>query len=1331
MADCPKCASSLFVSRCLWCHYDASPLIAEATKPCPQKCAATIFVQRSLDAAGAGDVPIRFDGGDAVNADPQGFRSIPDLDPGPHAASIDLTGLEDKYAFPIGKDGGPVSKTIPVAQNEFYVFTVDPLTKLKVVVKRRHDSNGVPGTKVTIEAGQAGNNPAVKEQTTPAGGDVTFTRLRQDSYQLKAELDDTARKKYELVKADEHHVLDMAGNPDEVVLWARLVIHLKLKYKDPEDTVRCFPRDFPVQVVFSDNTTQDLKILDDEGYFKFPVDDDKKTGFTLKFNPGAVVRYLVHEDGKETPELVSDPDETALQTMSKAGKKFFLLPNAWSLAHSTWVDGLAVPQDGKILIPSDGLGTSDAPSVLTLQPLLQYVRLQFHDRKYGRVDHARKQVHVPALTLRAARTCDDTTGAPVATTAGPYDACSNWMLDKADNAKGCQVLPWIITKDDTGTDLPKLNNKMLLEFGVTNGFVVSNGAADRVIEIIPTGDARRQPNKDRHKYYDLPALWRSKCYYTRLPGGDADPSKNRFFDELTETEVEISLTRTTPFVFSLDDIVLVGSSGTQELKDWDKSAPSAALDLSRHSRVALLHLDADDLHKVKVFDPFPKAPYFSKTLFTEDKAHKFRNLLTAYPCNTRAVVFCNGFHDVYDKRSTATDFSRYEVQGARAAHIDDAHVSLTRPLSNSARTDGYAFRKGVSVYHYLHYGESNGKTVYSALVTHWSAFVFSETATKPASYNDPDNDPFTGNPIDARNFREIALGKAMERWNEKDYQFEEADDAADHVVKSFCLFEAKEVEEPDGTFNRGGGPGHVQMAIGTKGSWDMVKIMYMRKAAYEEEPTRFPDQTDIHGRTYKVLVMAHELGHAAIGLYDDYITKKWKDRVPCYFTTKATPQDYLGVAYNRDDASMMKENHAPRLRMYWGRAKWLGDHAAAGQPLNQFLGAKTFKATWSLGAPRKFNYRLKAAPRTIFDPAHQQANHPLGEQGMADLYLYELGDDEMAAMIPGGPYNGMLVVEMRLCVGFAKGLDTVQPDWDEARNYAVGNVVGHDGKFFACIDAHLSSEANAPSGGKWAELDPAADDYAWTLGTDCDAKEWYTDSGNTYVATKNHKSGSLIAEYFKNSAGGAFERLSMLTATDRGAFASGTDFAVGDYCTDGGITKICQVAHKAGSIEADIAAKRLVKVTCSPKDWSDQEKADWIEEANKSIVNMLELPDGKFKFTLANSTDDFSRIYLRAFPQWSVKADPSDPDPAETQFSLTVYKGGGEKFFHPTGRVVVAGIETSTKTLNRFYFGRISDVKATRKGQDKTSDLAKTDLVKLKEWLDSTLTKKFTIGPIP
>ena len=51
--------------------------------------------------------------------------------------------------------------------------------------------------------------------------------------------------------------------------------------------------------------------------------------------------------------------------------------------------------------------------------------------------------------------------------------------------------------------------------------------------------------------------------------------------------------------------------------------------------------------------------------------------------------------------------------------------------------------------------------------------------------------------------------------------------------------------------------------------------------------------------------------------------------------------------------------------------------------------------------------------------------------------------------------------------------------------------------------------------------------------------------------------------------------------------------------------------------------------------------------------------------------------------------------------------------------------------MTRFYYGKVSDVKATRKTQDTTSDLKATELVKLKEWLDSTLTKTFTVGNIP
>ena len=97
--DCPKCTSSLFVSRCLWCHFDASPLVAQAHKPCVQKCAATIYVQDSETGAAIAKVQASLDAGTAVGTDPQGFRTIADLDPGPHSAKIVLTGLEEAYAL--------------------------------------------------------------------------------------------------------------------------------------------------------------------------------------------------------------------------------------------------------------------------------------------------------------------------------------------------------------------------------------------------------------------------------------------------------------------------------------------------------------------------------------------------------------------------------------------------------------------------------------------------------------------------------------------------------------------------------------------------------------------------------------------------------------------------------------------------------------------------------------------------------------------------------------------------------------------------------------------------------------------------------------------------------------------------------------------------------------------------------------------------------------------------------------------------------------------------------------------------------------------------------
>lgn len=156
MATCSKCKSTYTpLCKCPSCGQDDSSG-PTAVVECPKLCSATIYVQNTLKGVGVDKIPAKLDSAD-VPTDPHGFSQFKDLPPGAHVASISLAGLEDKYAWPIGTSDAPVSKTIAVQQNEFYVFNVEPLTSLKVTVKRRHDSNGMTGAKLKITPQIAGN----------------------------------------------------------------------------------------------------------------------------------------------------------------------------------------------------------------------------------------------------------------------------------------------------------------------------------------------------------------------------------------------------------------------------------------------------------------------------------------------------------------------------------------------------------------------------------------------------------------------------------------------------------------------------------------------------------------------------------------------------------------------------------------------------------------------------------------------------------------------------------------------------------------------------------------------------------------------------------------------------------------------------------------------------------------------------------------------------------------------------------------------------------------------------------------------------------------------
>jgi len=1338
MAKCLNCSGAFSCPVCTSQPYEAAVSnVGQMSQRCPDKCGATIRVIDRLTRRGIENVKVALAGASgAPQTDTNGFANYAGLDPGPHVATVDVESVEDRYVLP-DRATDSMTKSIEAAGYEFYIFELDPLTSLEVTVERSdRDGLGVKGAKVSLSGA---NGLEVAKNTLGDDGKVLFEKIPLDSVKLTLALEGAAKERFHVneafaeqtrsdaIAAKRTVALDRKKAKNETKFVASPLIYLKLQYLDPEDQVHDFPKGFEVKVVFTpSDASKDFKVLDDEGHLRFEPDKDQ-THFTLKFDSDKV-RLLNHVQGKLTTELLLDHTEQQMQELTRYGKRFFALPKKWSLMHAAWkAEDITVPKDGKIAIPVDGVGTESIPGRLTLLPKLQYVRFQFHDRKFGKsVEHAKKQVHIPPVILKAARLCDDTTGAPQNPIAGTHDAVGNWMLDKADNAKGCQVVAWVVTKDDAGDDLPKLNNKMLLEFGWENGYVISAGATDRKIETVAATEARRKPGKARHALYDLPKTWRSKCYYTRLPGGDTDALKNKFFNELTEDEVDGSLARSGQLSFSLDDIVLTDNGGSQAVKD--KDIAGTAKDLSKHSRVAIIHLDVDDKYKVKVFDPRPEseAAYHSKTLFGKTASDTYRNVLVQYPENPRAVLFCSGVHDIFDKRTATADFSKFEILGARAAKLKDADVSLSRVFNQpSDITKGYVFRTRVFDLHYLHYAATDGTTVYAAMLSHWSCFVFAEATKKPAWAVSAVTNPLnlTEDIADVRPFRGHGLARAMVRWNEKDYEFEQADNGTDLRIKTFCLFEAKQVEDPMGTFEDVGGPPHTNMAVGSAVgiSWATDKEMLMDKAQHDVEADWSSDvrTADFDGATRARRVLAHELGHAVIGLFDDYITQEWDRRVPTY----KDAQRYPGVAYFRDEAGIMGVNRSPRLRMYWGRANWLNDESAT--TLNNFLAGKKFRATCDLGGT-KFKFELDAPSRNIYTPTYDTpVNVSLGEQGKADLWLYKIGDDEFARQAKGGPYDGILVVEIRVCVVFKDGVKANLAQWDAGQNYVVGNCIEHKAAFYVCTTAHLSADGNAPAGANWFALNLGASNATWAKGADVAPGRWRSEGANWYVSLTTHKTGSRIAANFEPAAG--IDQTTL--GTDHGAYAEDVAFAVNDWGTFGGHSWRCTVAHTSASLAADVAAKRMVSVSCQKSRWTEAEKQDWMVAADKGVCDMLEATEGKFQLTAA--AGGMKKVYVRAFPQWTVKASTTDPDAANTQFSVSVIKGGGAKCLWPTGTAINAGLGTNSKTLARYLLGRLSDVDATRKTQDLTAALTTADLLKLKEWVDARTTGTFTVAAIP
>ena len=434
-------------------------------------------------------------------------------------------------------------------------------------------------------------------------------------------------------------------------------VFLRLVYKDPEGKDRPLPPKLPVVVSFGDGS-EISSTLDKDGKLSFETDSSRKS-FTLKFSTASAmfVASAPGDPSSSSEELITESD---VSSYVDKGFRVFKLPLKWSMRESDWENSSLLsgifPLDAAV--PS--IGTIGSPALLRLDPHWLYARFEFFDRFYGHSDHSHLRIGVPAMLVDGFRIAPAARGA-----AANPDTRSNWTINITDNAKESQALPWIIQyKVDRSADAKPDSKSMLQLVNPDGSFVVSKDASTRTIEAI-NDKGRLAPGADRLKLYDLPALWKSTKYFTRLAGGGDD-----FFDKLTDAQIRGAFQPASLLTFSLDDIVITDDSQHQ-------------ITLAAADRVAVFFhrfIQSADAGKTSTIGLY-KYDDGKKQSFYSEMAMGGKYYISDYPNWTRLVITQGNMFEAFHLRTP--DEAPNDVVGARAAVRWVDSIAAGQPAGNT------------------------------------------------------------------------------------------------------------------------------------------------------------------------------------------------------------------------------------------------------------------------------------------------------------------------------------------------------------------------------------------------------------------------------------------------------------------------------------------------------------------------------------------------------------------------------------------------------------------------------------------------------------------------
>jgi len=180
------------------------------------------------------------------------------------------------------------------------------------------------------------------------------------------------------------------------------------------------------------------------------------------------------------------------------------------------------------------------------------------------------------------------------------------------------------------------------------------------------------------------------------------------------------------------------------------------------------------------------------------------------------------------------------------------------------------------------------------------------------------------------------------------------------------------------------------------------------------------------------------------------------------------------MPYEMDSGALMKVNRAEtRLRYAWLRANWINDQAQPGgaDNLPTLLGGRRFRAAYEAPGKPKLKYHRPDSDRNVYRPGTSTTPYTLNNHGKCDVHLYRLGDDEFARILKGGPYNGILVVALKICVKFEDAMP-----WAKTAAYFKDDIIKHAGSFYMCKRDHMNKDFDTPN--DWILIAPWVDPNA-------------------------------------------------------------------------------------------------------------------------------------------------------------------------------------------------------------------------------------------------------------